>query len=164
MKILIVGAGFGGLALAVYLQRDGHAVTIVEKSKDRKYKGFVIGLWGNGIHTLEPFGVVERIWRLSIPVTQELIRDKTGKILARMDYRPLIERTGRVFLLLHSELQEILRELVNGVPIHFETTVSALEEKQQKEVASLSSVERKYLWRHLGRKSRNALQSSGLSI
>ena len=131
MKILIVGAGFGGLALAAYLQRDGHAVTIVEKSKDRKYQGFVIGLWGNGIHTLEPFGVVERIWHLSIPVTQELIRDKTGKILARMDYRPLIERTGRVFLLLHSELQEILRELANGVPIHFETTVSALEEKQQ---------------------------------
>ena len=131
MKILIVGAGFGGLALAADLQRDGHVVTIVEKSKDRKYQGFVIGLWGNGIHTLEPFGVVERIWRLSIPVTQELIRDKTGKILARMDYRPLIERTGRVFLLLHSELQEILRELANGVPIHFETTVSALEEKQQ---------------------------------
>ena len=131
MKILIVGAGFGGLALAAYLQREGHAVTIVEKSKDRKYQGFVIGLWGNGIHTLEPFGVVERIWRISIPVTQELIRDKTGKILARMDYRPLIERTGKVFLLLHSELQEILRELVNGVPIHFETTVGAIEEKQQ---------------------------------
>ena len=34
MKILIVGAGFGGLALAAYLQRDGHVVTIVEKSKE----------------------------------------------------------------------------------------------------------------------------------
>src|SRR5436853_125037 len=49
MKVLIVGAGFGGLALAAYLTRDGHAVTVVERKKDRKQMGFVIGLWSNGI-------------------------------------------------------------------------------------------------------------------
>jgi 2-polyprenyl-6-methoxyphenol hydroxylase-like FAD-dependent oxidoreductase len=45
MKILIVGAGFGGLALAAYPQRDGHAVTIVEKQQDHPQAGFIIGLW-----------------------------------------------------------------------------------------------------------------------
>ena len=131
MKALIVGAGFGGLALAASLQREGHAVTIVEKQKDHTPTGFVIGLWSNGMHTLEPFGAVERIQRLSIPVTEELIRNKTGKIIVRMDYRPLIEHAGKVFLLLHSDLQEILRELAAKVPIRFETTVSTLEEQQQ---------------------------------
>lgn len=130
MKILIVGAGFGGLALAAYLQRDGHAVSIVEKNKDRKHRGFVIGLWSNGMHTLEPFGVVERVQQRSIALSEELIRDKTGKIIAKMDYRPLSEQWGKVYLLLHSDLQEILRELCRGVPIHFETTVSTLKEQQ----------------------------------
>lgn len=130
MKILIVGAGFGGLALAAYLQRDGHAVSIVEKNKDRKHQGFVIGLWSNGMHTLEPFGVVERVQQHSIALSEELIRDKTGKIIAKMDYRPLSEQWGKVYLLLHSDLQEILRELCRGVPIHFETTVSTLKEQQ----------------------------------
>src|SRR5437588_8497656 len=65
MKVLIVGAGFGGLALAAYLERDGHAVTVVERKKDRKQMGFVIGLWSNGMHTLEPVGVVERIRNIS---------------------------------------------------------------------------------------------------
>lgn len=138
MKILIVGAGFGGLALAAYLQRDGHTVTVVEKNKDRKQMGFVIGLWSNGIHTLEPFGVIERIQQISIPITEELIRDKTGTIIAKMDYRPLIDRYGSVFLLLHSDLHEILRELTEGVPIHFETKVDALEEKQHGVSVTLS--------------------------
>jgi 2-polyprenyl-6-methoxyphenol hydroxylase-like FAD-dependent oxidoreductase len=136
MKVLIVGAGFGGLALAASLSRDGHAVTIIEKGQDRKQLGFVIGLWGNGIHTLEPFGVVEQIARISIPITKEFIRDQAGKIIAHMDYQPLIDHWGKVFLLLHSDLQEILRELVMGVPLHFETTIHAL--KQQEHTVSIT--------------------------
>ena len=31
-KVLIVGAGFGGLALAALLAKDGYAVTVVEKN------------------------------------------------------------------------------------------------------------------------------------
>lgn len=142
MKVLIVGAGFGGLALAASLQREGHAVTIVEKQKDHQHMGFVIGLWSNGVHTLEPFGVVERIQRLSIPVTEELIRDRTGKIIARMEYRSLIEHSGKVFLLLHSDLQAILRELAAKVPLRFETTVSTLEEQQQSVAVTFNNGER----------------------
>jgi len=131
MRVLIVGAGFGGLALAASLYRDGHTVTIIEKERDREQLGFVIGLWGNGIHTLEPFGVVEQIERISIPITKELIRDQSGKIIAHMNYRPLIEHWGKVFLLLHSDLQAILRELVAGVPLHFETTIRKLKQRPQ---------------------------------
>jgi FAD-dependent urate hydroxylase len=138
MRVLIVGAGLGGLALAAYLQRDGHTVTVVDKKKDRKPTGFVIGLWSNGIHTLEPFGVVERIRAVSIPITREFIRDKVGTIMAKIDYRQLTEKYGTVFQLLHSDLQEILRELTQGVGMRFETTVSALEEKQQGIVVTLS--------------------------
>ncbi len=131
MKILIVGAGFGGLALAASLYRDGHTVTVIEKERDREQLGFVIGLWGNGIHTLEPFGVVEQIAHISIPITEELIRDQSGKIIAHMNYQPLIEHWGKVFLLLHSDLQAILRELVADVPLRFETTVRTLKQQQQ---------------------------------
>lgn len=138
MKVLIVGAGFGGLALAAYLQREGHMVSIVEKKQDRPQAGFVIGLWKNGIHTLEPFGVVERIQQVGVPIAEEVIRDQTGTIVARMDYQSLIDRYGPVFLLLHTDLHQILRELTEGVPIDFGTTVSTIEEGQHYVSVTLS--------------------------
>ncbi len=138
MRVLIVGAGFGGLALAAYLQRDGHSVMVVDKGKDRTPAGFVIGLWSNGIHTLEPFGVVERVRAVSLPVTREFIRDKTGTIIATIDYRPLTKRYGTVFQMLHSDLHDILRELVQEVRLRFETTVVAFEEQPQGVIVTLS--------------------------
>jgi FAD-dependent urate hydroxylase len=137
MRVLIVGAGFGGLALAAYLQRDGHSVMVVDKGKDRTPAGFVIGLWSNGIHTLEPFGVVERVRAVSIPVTREFIRDKAGTMIATIDYRPLAKRYGTVFQMLHSDLHDILRDLVQGVCLRFETTVVAFEERPQSVMVAL---------------------------
>ena len=138
MKVLIVGAGFAGLALAAYLQRDGHKVTLIEKNEDREQAGFIIGLWSNGRHTLEPFHVLERLSAVSIPVTREFLRDKTGKIVATIDYQSLIERYGAVFQILHSDVQEILRQLVTDVCMRFETSVITLDEKEQSVVATLS--------------------------
>lgn len=128
MKILISGAGFGGLALAAALQRKGHEISLVDKSRDHIPSGFVIGLWNNGMHTLEAFGVTERIQGMSIPLFEEVIRNSTGKILAKINYRPLLEHGGRVFLLMHSDLYDVLRELIHNVPLRFQTTISALEQ------------------------------------
>ncbi len=138
MKVLIIGAGFGGLALAAYLQRDGHAVTLIERAKDCKREGFVIGLWRNGLHTLEPFGIVEQIRSLSMPVRREWIRHKSGTMLAQIDYQPLLERYGEVFLLPHAALQMLLRELVHDVPIRFQTTLVDVVEDEEGVHVSLS--------------------------
>jgi 2-polyprenyl-6-methoxyphenol hydroxylase-like FAD-dependent oxidoreductase len=101
--------------------------------------GFVVGLWSNGMHTLEPLHVRTRIEQFSIPLTDELIRDETGTILTKLDYQHLIERFGPVFLLSHGDLHAILRELTEGIPIHFETTVKALEERPGSVSATLSN-------------------------
>ena len=139
VNVLIVGAGFGGLALAAYLRRDGHSVTIVDHKKNRQYKGFVMGLWRNGLHTLEPFGVVDRIHSLGYAIVEEMDRDKTGTILTIRDYRNLVKHYGPVFNILHADLYTILQELAEGVPICYETSVHALEEQPEAVSVSLSN-------------------------
>lgn len=142
MKILICGAGFGGLALAASLKKDGHDVRLVEKQEDHEVPGFVIGIWGNGLHTLEPFGVVDLVKHLSIPVTREVLRDKTGKVLAKINYQPLIDQGGGVFQLLHSDLWHILRGLTSNIPFAFETTITALEQRRDTVFVVLSNGDR----------------------
>lgn len=61
MRILIVGAGIGGLAVASQVGGEGHAPTIIERAAEWTQPPQVIGLWSNTLDTLVPFGFNERI-------------------------------------------------------------------------------------------------------
>ena len=44
-KVLISGAGIAGLTLAYWLNKDGHSVTIVEKSAESRQGGYKVDPW-----------------------------------------------------------------------------------------------------------------------
>ncbi len=48
MKILIVGAGIGGLTLANFCQKNKIDFDLIEKEKDFSHHGFSLGMWSNG--------------------------------------------------------------------------------------------------------------------
>lgn len=128
MKILIVGAGIGGLALAAHLRKDGHDLVVVEKTTTWKHVGYILGLWPNGIRTLEAFGFPELVQQVGMPEIDEYMRDQSGVIIKRVEYRAIAQRYGSVVLLLRSDLHEAIREIAQGIPIRFGTTVNALEQ------------------------------------
>ncbi|MDL4820426.1 FAD-dependent oxidoreductase [Actinomadura opuntiae] len=57
MRILIVGAGIGGLAAALGLQAAGHRVTVLERAERLRTEGGAITLWPNGVTVLRDLGV-----------------------------------------------------------------------------------------------------------
>lgn len=57
MKVLIVGAGIGGLTLASFLEYSDIDYTIVEKQNATARQGHSIGLWNNGRHILQKLGL-----------------------------------------------------------------------------------------------------------
>ncbi|HVU93251.1 MAG TPA: FAD-dependent monooxygenase [Jatrophihabitans sp.] len=61
MKVLIVGAGIGGLAAAIALRQRGHEVDVVEIKPDFSVYGVGINQPGNSLRALRSLGVLDGI-------------------------------------------------------------------------------------------------------
>lgn len=66
MRVLIVGGGMAGLATAIALGRDGHAVTVVELTG--RVEGAVIAITNRAVDALEALGVLDAVTPLSFVI------------------------------------------------------------------------------------------------
>ena len=57
LRILVVGAGVGGISIARGLLRDGHDVTVFERRPDVTAAGGAVTIWSNGATVLGQLGV-----------------------------------------------------------------------------------------------------------
>lgn len=59
MRIIVIGAGIGGLVTAIALQRDGHEVTVFERRAEPTGIGAGLSLFGNAFAGLDALGLGE---------------------------------------------------------------------------------------------------------
>jgi salicylate hydroxylase len=87
LKIIIVGGGIGGLALAAFLRPHGHQVTILERSQLRSGEvDYGLSVVSNAFGLLQKLGVDAK--RLeAITMTHFWIRDHENKELQTTDFR-----------------------------------------------------------------------------
>ncbi|MBD0324379.1 MAG: FAD-dependent monooxygenase, partial [Aldersonia sp.] len=57
LRILVIGAGIGGISVARGLLRDGHDVTVFERMPAVRTGGGAVTIWSNGAAVLEQLGV-----------------------------------------------------------------------------------------------------------
>ena len=57
LRVLVVGAGVGGISIARGLLRDGHDVTVFERRPDTQAGGGAVTIWSNGETVLGQLGV-----------------------------------------------------------------------------------------------------------
>jgi 2-polyprenyl-6-methoxyphenol hydroxylase-like FAD-dependent oxidoreductase len=88
---LIVGAGVGGLAAGIALQRAGWHVRVFERAAHARELGFALLLAPNALVSLEHLGVADRVIAAGSEMTGGEICGTAGRVLRRFDLTSLRE-------------------------------------------------------------------------
>jgi len=112
LRVVVVGAGIGGLALARGLVQEGHEVIVLEKAPALRTSGAAISVWFNGMEALRrlgvsPDGLGQRIDRL-------VLRRPQGRLLAAIDAAKLAGRFGVEAATVPRRV--VLERLAEGLP------------------------------------------------
>jgi FAD-dependent urate hydroxylase len=86
LRIAVVGAGTAGLASALLLARDGHAVDIIERVTDPRPIGAGIMLQPLGQAILADLGLADELVRCSTPVRRIDGRTRAGRTVLAFGY------------------------------------------------------------------------------
>ncbi len=94
--IAIVGAGIGGLALALALQRRGFSPVVIEKRSAEQIRGdgLFLTLAPNGINALRALGLAEAVIGGGLDTRGIALFNERGKRIALMDYGTHSARFG----------------------------------------------------------------------
>lgn len=116
MDILISGAGIAGPALAYWLQRNGHHVTVVERATGLRLGGQAVDLRGAGRQVVERMGLLPAVLERALDQEGMSWVDSRGRVLASM---PADAFGGEGFIseieILRGDLATLLAEATSDV-------------------------------------------------
>ena len=111
-EIAIVGAGIGGLALALGLARSDRSVRVYEQAPELREIGAGVSLSPNAVKGLRYLGLGERLEAMADePPTQVTRHYATGKVLVNFRRHNTREQLGAPYLQAHrADLHDLMRE------------------------------------------------------
>ncbi|NDJ20916.1 NAD(P)-binding protein [Nostoc sp. B(2019)] len=119
-KVVIIGAGLGGLTVAIALRKQGIDAQVYEKAYSLRPIGAGLTLFPNGLNSLDAIapGIVESLEGAGSQTHTLNLRKSTGELIAQKSVT-FIEKYGRPMLQIRwSRLQEILASALPTDAIH----------------------------------------------
>jgi len=130
MKILIVGAGIGGLTLSAYLQKYGIKPTIIEKAKKWKTIGYILALYPNGMKILKEIGADELVKKKGFVISKQLTLNKDGKKLCEMDFVGQENKHGPMYEIERDLVHKSLRNVNRNIDVRMGTTIKSIRQNK----------------------------------
>lgn len=136
MKILIVGAGIGGMALAALLRQRGISVSLIERKKSLADAGYMLTLYPMGSRVLHGLGSFDDFVNRSSEFRYYEVSNGHGELLHRFDLSSVSESVGFTGQILRRDLLEILQSSAPDVPLLLDTGVRSITESGEKVVVT----------------------------
>jgi 2-polyprenyl-6-methoxyphenol hydroxylase-like FAD-dependent oxidoreductase len=130
-KVLVVGAGIGGLAAAAALGQNGAEVDMVEIKPDSTVYGVGINQPANSLRALDKIGVLEQILDVGVVYDGYTFNDYKGNEIVAITSQLGDERVPANCALPRRELSRILIGAAEGAgaKIRYGTTVEDLDDR-----------------------------------
>lgn len=131
LKVIIIGAGMGGLTAAIALERAGFTVEIYERVRELRPAGAGISLWSNGVKVLNSLGLEAEMAAIGGSMEVMQYRDRQGELLNNIDLLPLVELVGqRPYPVARTDLQALLLKTLQ-TPVQLGHTCVGIDQNAQ---------------------------------
>jgi 2-polyprenyl-6-methoxyphenol hydroxylase-like FAD-dependent oxidoreductase len=135
-RVLIVGAGPGGLTAATAFARAGIDAQVFERAPQLGEIGAGLGLQTNAVRALTELGLGTEVLDRAVSVNQE-IYSRRGRLLARLPYDEIARERSvpGVSILRRTDVQEILRGAVDPGKLHLGAECVGVEQDSDSAIA-----------------------------
>jgi FAD-dependent urate hydroxylase len=116
-RVLIVGGGIAGLALARMLARAGVSLELIEREPAWRPSGTGMYLPGNAARALRALGLEAQVASRAVEIPRQRFHDQRGRRLFEVDVAELWRPVGQCLAVHRAELHELLVEAAGEVPI-----------------------------------------------
>ena len=128
VRVLIVGAGIAGLALARACRQHDLRLEVVERVTEWETTGTGLYLPGNAVRGLGALGIGPAVAARANPIGRQRFLDHRGRRLAEIDVDRFWDGVGGCLAINRAALHETLREANAELPIRLGTAVTDMED------------------------------------
>jgi FAD-dependent urate hydroxylase len=129
LRILVVGAGIGGLGAARALRQRGLAADVVEREPAWTHTGAGIYLPGNATRALRALGLESAVAERASLIPHQRLCDQRGHLLADIDLTALWRDVGPCLALHRADLHEVLASHGDPVPVRMGVSLQQLSQR-----------------------------------
>ena len=109
MRVVIVGAGIGGLAAAVALRRVGVEALIIERTTEIREVGAGLSIWPNAVNALREIGVEAKVMASASVIERSLSQTPEGRLIAVNELLEISRSAGAACICVRrAVLQQVL--------------------------------------------------------
>ena len=135
-RILVVGGGIAGLAVARALSRAGFSAEVAERELTWAEAGTGVYLPGNAARALRALGLEEAVSERGFVIPRQRVADDRGRLLVEVDLAKLWDGVGACLALHRADLRAVLLDGARDVPIRMGVDVRALSERDDRVVVA----------------------------